>query len=125
MGGVSTTVNALQMRKVLGRKNWLPPTPFGPDGWTMLHQNGTASVIVTAAEIDGVEYIHASIADQHEMPTYADLCMLHKAVFGDGYAYQVFAPRAQHVNIHEFALHLWGRADGQSVLPEFSLGGSI
>lgn len=60
------------------------------------------------------------------MPTYDDLVMLHRAVFGlDSYAYQVFAPQRQHVNIHNFALHLWGRADGRAVLPEFGLQGSI
>lgn len=120
-----TTVSGLKLRKVLGREEWLPPVPFGPDGWRMLHQNGSASVIVTAADFDGVEYIHASVADSDEMPTYWDLALLHKAVFKDGYAYQVFAPPVQHVNIHPNALHLWGRADGAAVLPEFGLAGTI
>ena len=53
------------------------------------------------------------------------LADLHAAVFGAGYAYQVFAPPSEHVNIHEFALHLWGRLDGRSALPEFGAGGSI
>lgn len=120
-----TTVDALHLRKVLGRNEWGVPQQFGPDGWRLLHNNGTTSVIVTASDFDGVEYIHASVADSDEMPTYWDLALLHKAVFREGYAYQVFAPPAQHVNIHPNALHLWGRVDGAPVLPEFGLAGTI
>jgi hypothetical protein len=47
-------------------------------------------------------------------------------VFGDRWAYQVFAPPADHINLHNFALHLWGRLDGKPVLPDFTFGtGSI
>jgi hypothetical protein len=46
-------------------------------------------------------------------------------VFGHGWSYQVFAPPSQHVNIHEHALHLWGRVDGTNVLPSFGVLGTI
>jgi hypothetical protein len=118
------SVNPLAMRQVLGRKGWLPPEPFGPDGWSLVRRDRTGSVIVSSAEFDGATWIHASIAGQ-EMPTYEDLVQLHAAVFGDGYAYQVFVPPSQHVNIHEHALHLWGRADGRPVTPEFGVWGTI
>lgn len=120
-----TTVDGLKLRRVFGRDEWCPPKPFGPDGWRMLHRNGSASVIATAAEFDDITFVHASIADSVVLPSYADLVVLHKAVFGDGYAYQVFAPALQHVNIHPNALHLWGRADGLACLPEFGFAGSI
>ncbi len=84
------------------------------------------SVIVTQAEHDGAEWIHASIARENHMPTYADLARLHAAVFGpERFAFQVFAPRSEHVNIHARALHLWGRADGTSPLPAFGASGTI
>lgn len=105
---------------------WDKPKPYGPDGVTLIHSNGSNTMIISAADWDdGVEYIHASIADTLQTPSYDDLVKLHKTAFGDGYAYQVFAPRDQHVNIHEHALHLWGRADGQPVLPEFGAMGTI
>jgi hypothetical protein len=123
---MTTTVSPLRLRKVLGRTQWQPPIQFGPDGWKMLHRNGTTSVIVSCAPFDdGHEYIHASIAHTVRMPSYDELCLLHRAVFGDGYAYQVFAPRSQHVNIHHHALHLWGRADGKPAMPEFGAWGTI
>jgi hypothetical protein len=103
---------------------------FGPSGWDMRIaqvRGGPGSLIVTQAEQDdGEEWLHASIAWRHNMPTYDDLTMLHRAVFGRRrWAYQVFTPDTEHVNIHRYALHLWGRADGARVLPDFGRFGSI
>lgn len=120
-----STVDALRVRLVLGRKEWCAPTPFGPDGWRLVRQDGSGSVIVSAAEFDGAEWVHASIAFADHLPTYDDLKLLHLAVFGDGYSHQLFVPIADHVNIHDYALHLWGRADGTRILPDFGAGGSI
>lgn len=131
-----TTMNPLRIRARLDRKLWGPPEEFGPDGWRyrsygLLAEAETGEypadapydlvgeILVSCAEHDdGVEWLHASIV-RPWMPTYKDLTMLHKAVFGDGYAYQVFAPADQHISIHDRALHLWGRLDGKPVLPEF------
>lgn len=126
---MTATVNALTVRRVLGRKEWGPPHQFGPDGWLFQSQTpeaGRCSVIVSAdRHDDGLVWIHASISRELLMPSYDDLQLLHRAVFGDGYAYQVFAPPTSHVNIHEHALHLWGRADGRPELPEFGRFGTI
>ena len=124
---MTSTINALQVRAKLGKKQWATPTPYGPDGWVYLCLPPyKGQVIITAADWPedpwrGIEFLHASIA-RPEMPTYEDLKMLHRAVF-PGFAYQVFAHQDQHVNQHETALHLWGRADGKPWMPEFSMGG--
>lgn len=121
-----TSLNALQIRRVLGRGNWSTPTPFGPDGWKTVELNGQASVIVTVSDHGEHEWIHASIARADRMPSYDDLKLLHAAVFGDRWAYQVFAPPSDHVNIHQHALHLFGKLDGSPALPDFTYGtGSI
>lgn len=122
-----TTVNALRVRKLLGVKEWFPPEQYGPDGWCFGSVDFTRSIIVSVAWMDDAEWIHASIAysDHTTMPTYDDLKLLHQAVFGEHYAYQVFAPPDQHVNIHSTALHLWGRVDGKPLLPEFGGLGTI
>ena len=121
---MTTSIDALRIRRVMGREEWLAPEPFGPDGWSLISRDNTASIIVTAASIDGAEWVHASMTRPNEIPSYEDMCRLHRAVF-DGYAYEVHAPASQHVNIHAHALHLWGRRDGAPVLPEFGLAGSI
>jgi len=63
--------------------------------------------------------------DPTRMPSYNDLKRMHRGVFGDGHAYQVFAPAAEHVNIRSNALHIWGRLDGLPVLPNFGRLGTI
>lgn len=128
-----TTVDALHLRRTLGRELWLVPIPFGPDGWKIDRADGTARVITTCSPApprrsgphDETEWVHASMSVTDRVPTYDELTLLHRAVFRDGYAYQVFAPAREHVNIHEFALHLWGRADGRPGLPDFGWLGTI
>lgn len=121
-----TSFDILGIRRRLGRSDWAAPKPFGPDGWTFTHHSGASSIILTCAPHGGDEWVHASIAHRAVMPTYADLKLLHLAVFEDGWSYQVFAPPSDHVNIHEHALHLWGRVDGKPALPDFTEGmGSI
>jgi hypothetical protein len=123
---MATNLDALAIRRALGQGDWLPPRPMGPDGWSYLHRRSDSSVIVTCALFDGVEWLHASISHPDVMPSYDDLKLLHAAVFGAGWAYQVFAPPADHVNIHQRALHLFGRLDGAAALPDFTMGtGSI
>lgn len=122
-------INPLQTRKRLGRHDWGVPKIWGCCGWSFTALNQPGSIIVTADHQtqydDHVNWIHASISRGNTMPTYDDLKLLHHAVFGDGWAYQVFAPAAAHISIHEHALHLFGRADGQRVLPDFGRHGTI
>jgi hypothetical protein len=123
-----STVDGGALRQLMGRKEWAAPQPFGPDGWYMDRRDGGARIIVTAGPIDdsGEDWIHASISRPDQLPSYEDLKQLHRAVWrGTGWAYQVFAPTSHHVNIHEYALHLWGRPDGSAVLPEIGADGSI
>lgn len=120
------SLDPLAIRRRLGRSEWAAPIPFGQDGWGFLHQNNLGSVLATCAEYNGDDWVHASIAWRSQTPSYADLKLLHAAVFREGWAYQVFAPPSDHVNIHEYALHLFGRLDGLAVLPDFTEGtGSI
>lgn len=118
---MASNLKPLAIRQGLGRLNWGKPTAFGPDGWLFIHNDGR-TVIVTCTPFEGHEWVHASITRPSETPTYEDLKLLHKAVFGDGWAYQVFAPTVEHVNIHPFALHLWGLLDGKPVIPNFTNG---
>jgi hypothetical protein len=121
-----TIIDALGIRRRLGAQRWSLPMRFG-DGWRYDSVPAGARVIVTCADYgDGVDWVHASVSRVDVMPSYDDLTMLHAAVFVDGWAYQVFAPPAEHVNIHARALHLFGRLDGRPALPDFTLGtGSI
>lgn len=123
------TVDALNIRRRLGRGTWGPPVPFGPDGFAFDTRSG-GRIIVTAAAFVGrgglrADWVHASISHPTVLPTYRELLALRAAVWPHGHAYQVFVPTAEHVNLHPTTLHLWGRADGTPELPDFGRWGSI
>jgi hypothetical protein len=78
-------------------------------------------------ELDGANWIHVSVSRASRVPSYDDLKLVKKLFIGDDkHAYQCFVPSAEHINIHDYVLHLWARNDGKPVLPDFSRGtGSI
>ena len=121
-------VNGLLLRKRLGRKQWAPAEQYGCCGWVIegVSNGHLARIILTGDhQSDKVNWVHASIARRGSMATYEDLKLLHAAVFADGWAYQVFAPPRDHININSNVLHLFGRADGERVLPDFGRFGTI
>lgn len=124
---MSTSIDILKVRQRLGRKGWSVPRQFGPDGWSMDGLLMPSRIIITCSPVPGddTDWLHASISHPEIMPAYEELAHLHKAVWPDGYAYQVFAPPSAHINIHSYALHLWGRPDGARQLPDFGAGGTI
>ena len=136
MTAAQDTVDILRARRVLGRKLWGSPESYHGIGWTLRRLDGTGSVVISTAPLDddanitpgdigGTWWLHASISRKDQMPTYDELRLLHDAVFGDRWSYQCFAPPSHHVNIHEHALHLWGRVDGKPALPNFGRWGTI
>jgi len=100
------------------------------DGWRLRTngdddetRRGMVVIISGGVELDGKRYIHCSISRRDEMPSYTDLDYIKSVVFGpDREAYQKFARRREHVNIHPFCLHLWHCMDGDR-LPDFTRGG--
>lgn len=126
---MATSFDPLAIRRAMNRAGdrWLAPRPHGEDGWSFVTPDRRRSLIVSCAPaLDDIEWVHASMTGDHSVPTYAELKLLHRAIFGNGWAYQVFAPAAEHVNIHGDALHLFGRLDGKPALPDFTFGtGSI
>lgn len=125
-----TSIDILRVRLALGRKEWGVPRKFGPDGWMLDRHDEESRIIISSAPPpinsgDMSDWLHASISRPNRMPAYEDLTMLHRAVWPDGWAYQVFAPPSKHINIHNFVLHLWGKPDGSIQLPEFGAMGTI
>lgn len=101
---------------------------YPPHGYKVWHQGTQTTIVVSAAVWDRTDlWVHASISHPTTMPTYDELKMMHDAVFGDRYSYQVFAPPVRHVNGHPYCLHLWGRDgdDAGLTLPDFGKYGVI
>lgn len=83
-------------------------------------------VIITGGEeLDQKRWVHVSMSRPGRLPTYDDMCWVKRAFIGDDKtAYQVFPPKAKHVNIHSYCLHLWHCVDGD-VTPDFTKNGQI
>ena len=117
----------LAIRRRLGRAQWAAPQPYGLGGWLFepLQEHDPRILASVHPETPDEWWIHASIFRRGRMPDYEDLKLLHAAVFGRRWAYQVFAPPADHINLSPYVLHLWGRADGLPSLPNFGQYGTI
>lgn len=102
---VHVRVDPLAIRRRLGRHAWRAPVQLAAEQWGFAHQRGDGSVIVSVGPIDDVDgglWRHASMTREGRVSSYEDLCLLHRAVFADGWAYQVFAPQQAHVNFGQF-----------------------
>lgn len=85
--------------------------------------DGLLVVATQQVEQDGKAWIHLSISKpKGKLPSYRELCEVKKDFLGDdAIAYQVFAPTAEHVNIHRACLHLWAPV-GHRPTPDFTWG---
>lgn len=80
------------------------------------------TLIISGQVHDGQRWLHLSIAGR-KMPTYRDMAAAKDLFIGqDERAYQVFPPRSEHFNLHQYCLHLWSPV-GFNPLPDFTHGG--
>lgn len=105
------------------------PENYGDDSVKFFSPTGMLIIVSFDPESfdDGVPWLHASIShvSAARLPSYSDLRQMAKAVWPQGNCYQAFVPDSDHVNLTPNVLHLWGRYDGASVLPDFGRFGTI
>lgn len=79
-------------------------------------------VIATAAiEKDLCLWLHVSFACNNKMPDYSDISFIKQQFFGDDLkAIMVFPKRTEHINLHQYCLHLWANLT-QDDLPDFKV----
>ena len=105
--------------------------PYPPPGWTFTsewglghafqHSNGLRVLIDCSMKSDDRFWVHVSLSRKNWTPSHEDLRLVKAAFLGDRYAYVVFPPESQYVNLHSHCLHLWALAENNGrVLPEFS-----
>lgn len=91
------------------------------DGVAAIAANGVR-VIASGDRFDGERWLHVAVSRPSGLPSYADLAQVKRTFIGpDRYAYQVFAPDSDHVNLYE-VLHLWSCLDRPRALPDFTHG---
>lgn len=107
---------------VLREEYWQGPDGTRREGTVGRHPNGLLALISAGREADGNDWLHVSISRPDVMPGYADLVLAKEGLIGaHREAYQVFARREKHVNIHRFCLHLWSPIR-HCPLPDFTRG---
>lgn len=103
-------------------------------GWTKLADGedgqmwvvgGMRVIWSVAIEMDGRVWMHVSMSRLNQLPTYHDQKRVKGLFIGeDRWAYSVWSPSAQHVNLHSNVLHLWAPLTGEPPLPDFARGGA-
>jgi hypothetical protein len=109
--------------------------PFGAGGrqfGRMDATTGTVQLVIVSAgiwpELPEIPIVHASMSVHRpdRVPTYDEMCLLHRAVWPQGYAMQAHVPPQDHISIRPNVLHLWRRADGRPLWPiDFGRFGTI
>ena len=102
-------------------KNWHYLGKWG-DGHCFAHKNGLRVIIDCEVKADLRRWVHVSMSRLKWNPSHEDMAMVKRAFIGnDRYAYSVWPPEEQYVNIHKHCLHIWALAEGDGrSLPEFS-----
>lgn len=105
---------------------------FPPKGWRVIQEwglgyalansTGLRAIVDVSMKADDKFWLHVSVSRVKTMPRHEDMILAKVAFIGDRYAYSVYPPRSEYVNIHAYCLHLWALVDDKlgQVLPEFS-----
>lgn len=107
--------------------SWEDHGRFGPGGHMYRRRDDLAVIETKFRWDDGREWLHVSMSYGDHLPSYEDMATVKRLFCGpDRRALQVFPAARQHINIHEYTLHLWccisPAGDG---LPDFGRYGSI
>lgn len=96
-----------------------PPSSGHPASSVWIHKILGLQVLRSVSTMeDGSLWLHVSLARRSRMPEYSDLVKVKTDFIGeDVEAYMVMAKKADHVNIHQFCLHLWAPGDPKNILP--------
>jgi hypothetical protein len=93
------------------------------NGGRFLSPTGMRTICSVDEELDGDYWIHVSCSYTDRVPTYAEMKEAHEVLIGDERtSYQLFVPKKDHINCHEYCLHLWAKYDGGAVTPDFTRG---
>jgi hypothetical protein len=103
---------------------WTILQPFG-DGFAYRYRNGLRVIVTTGSFDDGRDWMHISVSRKDRLPSWDDMKFVKNTFAESRVGYQVFAPPSEHVNIHDFCLHIWVPLSGAPPLPNFGAGGTI
>ena len=104
---------------IVGMSNWKKVENFIYHGkscaevWESIH-SPIRVLKSKSTTSDGRHWIHVSMSRPSRCPTHEELSEVKDLFIGtDIEAYQVFAKKEEHVNVHQYCLHLWAPVDGK------------
>ena len=85
-------------------------------------RKGSLTVIYSISkELDGKEWLHVSLARPNKYPPYEEIKYVKNIFIGENKAIMVFPEAKEHINIHNYCMHLFTCLDGNP-LPDFTRG---
>lgn len=77
----------------------------GESGAFKIEMNGRVIGIIAS---DGLGWDHVSVSLANRCPNWREMCYVKSLFWDDEQAVmQIHVPKSQHINIHEFCLHMW------------------
>ena len=90
-----------------------------------LRFNGLRVIVSDAVFGDGCLWRHVSMSHSNKLPSYKELCICKSIFCGDDRkAIQIFPKKSEHVNIHEYCLHLFCNMSHDNI-PDFTMGNGM
>jgi hypothetical protein len=92
-----------------------PPDSGNAACTTWVHAFTELRVLRSKSKVrDGGTWWHVSVSRSDRMPTWSEVMKVRNEFLGpEVEAYQVLPRHQDHVNIHNYCLHLWAPVDGQ------------
>jgi hypothetical protein len=85
------------------------------DGWYLIPLGGQTFKVIAS---EGLGWDHVSVSHRSRCPTWAEMDHICRLFFRDDETViQFHVPRAQHINVHAFTLHLWRSQTDPVILP--------
>ena len=108
--------------------DWKPPEKL-PQNWRIIQRltdgafyrsrNGLKVMISCCLESDGKNWVHLSVSRRDRLPSWTEFVEVKELFLGkESLAIQVFVPRSEWVNDHQYCLHLYQCLDERPV-PDF------
>lgn len=75
------------------------------EGWYLIPVEGQILKVIAS---EGLGWDHVSVSHRSRCPTWSEMTAIRRLFFRDDETVmQLHVPVAAHINVHQFALHLW------------------
>ncbi len=108
--------------KFEGEMEWPPRSGnMASKAWTHKLVTGFNVLRSKSTMNDGSEWVHVSVSLPDRLPTWAEIAKVKlEFIGGPQYAYHIVPAELDHVNVHNYCMHIWSPLDEKHVLPKLT-----